>query len=60
KVIKESEALKAETVEITDGMSEMAVGAEQINSAVGQVNEIGFQNKENIEELVEAVSRFKV
>ncbi|MDR1073267.1 MAG: methyl-accepting chemotaxis protein [Treponema sp.] len=60
KVIKESEALKAETVEITDGMSEMAVGAEQINSAVGQVNEIGFQNKENIEELVKAVSRFKV
>jgi methyl-accepting chemotaxis protein len=60
KVIKESKTLKAETEEITDGMSEMAAGAEQINTAVSQVNEISFQNKENIEDLVKAVSRFKV
>jgi methyl-accepting chemotaxis protein len=59
-VIQESKALKNQTAEISDGMSEMAGGARQINAAVSQVNEIGLQNKENIEALAQAVSRFKV
>jgi len=41
-------------------MNEMAVGAEQINTAVHRVNEISGKNKENIDILVREVSRFKV
>jgi methyl-accepting chemotaxis protein len=59
-VIQESKNLEAATQEITSGMNEMATGADQINVAVTQVNEISGQNKENIEVLVRAVSKFKV
>jgi methyl-accepting chemotaxis protein len=38
----------------------MAVGAEQINTAVNRVNEISGKNKENIDILAREVSRFKV
>jgi methyl-accepting chemotaxis protein len=48
------------TQEITNGMNEMATGADQINIAVNRVNEISGQNKENIDVLVKEVSRFKV
>jgi methyl-accepting chemotaxis protein len=41
-------------------MNEMAAGADQINAAVNQVNEISRKNKETIELLIEEVSRFKV
>jgi methyl-accepting chemotaxis protein len=48
------------TQEITNGMNEMAIGANEINTAVTCVNEISGQNKESIDALVEEVSRFKV
>jgi methyl-accepting chemotaxis protein len=48
------------TQEITNGMNEMATGADQINVAVNRVNEISSQNKESIDILVKEVSRFKV
>ena len=38
----------------------MAIGADQINEAVTRVNEISVKNKENIDQLVREVSRFKV
>jgi methyl-accepting chemotaxis protein len=41
-------------------MNEMAQGADQINIAVNQVNEITIQNREGIEKLMREVSRFKV
>jgi methyl-accepting chemotaxis protein len=41
-------------------MNEMAAGAEQINSAANEVNNISNRNKENIDVLVKEVSRFKV
>jgi len=41
-------------------MDEMAASADQINSAVKDVNNISGQNKEIIDSLVIAVSRFKV
>jgi methyl-accepting chemotaxis protein len=59
-VMYEGKNLDLITREIIDGMSEMAVGAEQINVAVNRVNEISGQNKKNIDVLVEKVSRFKV
>jgi methyl-accepting chemotaxis protein len=60
KVIAESNNLESLTAEISNGMSEMATGADQINIAVDRVNEISNQNKENIDVLVKEVSRFKV
>jgi methyl-accepting chemotaxis protein len=59
-VIKESQNLEKVTAEISNRMNEMASGAEQINIAVTRVNEISIKNKENIDNLVREVSRFKV
>ena len=59
-VIQESRNLEMATQEITNGMSEMASGANQINEAVIRVNEISLQNKENIDVLIQEVSKFKV
>jgi len=41
-------------------MNEMASGADQINVAVNRVNDICEQNRNNIDELVQEVSKFKV
>jgi methyl-accepting chemotaxis protein len=59
-VSHESKNLELVTQEITNGMNEMAGGADQINGAVEHINVISGKNKENINTLVEAVSRFKV
>ncbi|MDR0878575.1 MAG: methyl-accepting chemotaxis protein [Treponema sp.] len=59
-IIKEGKNLEAVTQEITNGMNEMALGADQINEAVDHVNVISGKNKENINTLVDAVSRFRV
>ena len=59
-VIRESKNLEKVTHEITGGMNEMASGAEQINSAVNQVNDLCGKNRESIDLLIKEVSRFKV
>jgi methyl-accepting chemotaxis protein len=66
-MIEESERIKSEgkrleslSSEIAGGMTEMAIGADRINSAVTNVNTISGQNKENIDILSQEVSRFKV
>jgi methyl-accepting chemotaxis protein len=59
-VIEESNNLEKVTQEITMGMNEMASGADQINVAVNQVNEISSRNREGIAILMKEVSRFKV
>jgi methyl-accepting chemotaxis protein len=59
-IITEGKNLEQATQEITNGMNEMATGADQINIAVNRVNEISGDNKENIDILVREVSRFKV
>ncbi|MDR1970382.1 MAG: methyl-accepting chemotaxis protein [Treponema sp.] len=59
-VIQESKNLERVTQEITNGMSEMASGADQVNEAVNRVNAISVQNRELVETLAEAVSKFKV
>ncbi|MCL2127357.1 MAG: methyl-accepting chemotaxis protein [Treponema sp.] len=59
-VIHEGKNLEKATQEITGGMNEMASGADQINIAVNQVNEISGKNRENIDKLVQEVSKFKV
>jgi methyl-accepting chemotaxis protein len=59
-VIQASKVLERLTAEIGNGMAEMANGAEQIDSAVNRVNEISVENKEQLEQLMTEVSRFKV
>jgi len=45
---------------ILSGMNEMALGAEQINIAVTQVNDISVKNRDAINKLIQEVNRFKV
>jgi methyl-accepting chemotaxis protein len=59
-VITESRNLESATQEISGGMNEMAAGADQINTAVIEVNSISVKNKDSIEVLVKEVSKFKV
>jgi len=59
-VIAESQNLERATQEITSGMNEMANGADEINTAVHQVNDISGKNREGIDALMKEVSRFKV
>ena len=59
-VIVEGRNLEKVTEEITFGMNEMASGAEQINTAANEVNQISMKNRQSIEALVKEVSRFKV
>ncbi|MDR2588229.1 MAG: methyl-accepting chemotaxis protein [Spirochaetales bacterium] len=59
-IIQESKNLELVSQEITGGMNEMATGAELINTAVNRVNELSSQNRNNIDVLVQEVSRFKV
>jgi methyl-accepting chemotaxis protein len=59
-IIKESKNLEGLSAEINFSMGEMAIGASNIITAVHDVNEASDRNKENIDILVEEVSRFKV
>jgi methyl-accepting chemotaxis protein len=59
-VISESNNLVKITAEITDGMHEMAAGAEDMNKTVLRVNEISGKNKQSIETLSLEITKFKV
>jgi methyl-accepting chemotaxis protein len=59
-IITEGVNLESVTEEISGGISEMNIGAGEINSAVKDVNESSRRNKDSIDNLVFAVSRFKV
>ncbi|MDR0323007.1 MAG: methyl-accepting chemotaxis protein [Treponema sp.] len=59
-VIHESSNLEKITHELSNGMNEMAIGANQINIAVNMAKDISQKNRENISLLVKEVSRFKV
>jgi methyl-accepting chemotaxis protein len=59
-VINESQNLEKITQEISSGMNEMVSGAEQVNIAVNNVNGMATKNRESVNTLIQAVSRFKV
>jgi methyl-accepting chemotaxis protein len=59
-VIEEGQNLEQVTGEISNGMQEMSIGADEINVAVTRVNTISGNNKENIDVLVQEVSKFRV
>ncbi|MDR2397967.1 MAG: methyl-accepting chemotaxis protein [Spirochaetaceae bacterium] len=59
-VIEKSQNLERVTKDITKSMNEMAAGAEQITVTVKRVNAISQETKEDIQVLVNEVSKFKV
>ena len=59
-VKNEGKNLEVITQEITGGMNEMATGADQINIAVHQVNDLTVTNHEEVETLMREVDRFRV
>jgi methyl-accepting chemotaxis protein len=59
-VIKEGQNLEKATEEITNSMNNMALSADQVNSAVRNVNELTNRTREGIETLMQEVSQFKV
>jgi methyl-accepting chemotaxis protein len=48
------------SVQVTNSIDEMAIGADQINIAVAQVNDISITNKKSIDALGGEISRFRV
>ncbi|MDR2029724.1 MAG: methyl-accepting chemotaxis protein [Treponema sp.] len=58
--IGQSKTLETISQEISHGMTEMATGADQINTSVNRVSEICGENKDNIEALIREVAKFKV
>jgi methyl-accepting chemotaxis protein len=59
-VIQEGKNLEQLTGNITEGMREMAARSNLIMSAVDRVQKISAANKDNIDTLVNGVSKFKV
>jgi len=59
-VAEEMRKLDDLTRVITENINDMASGADQINNAVQEVNEITQKNKQSIGNLAEEVSQFKV
>ena len=59
-VMQESNALGKVTLELTKGMNDITSQVDHINFAVTRVNTISGENKENIDLLVQEVSRFKI
>ena len=59
-VAKEMQKLDGLTRVISDSMNEMAQGALQITGAVQEVNDITEHNKNNSENLVSEVVKFKI
>jgi methyl-accepting chemotaxis protein len=59
-VIDASKTLEAITEELSNGMKEMDIGADQINIAVTRVNEISVGNKNDIDGLITEVNKFKI
>ena len=60
KVILEAGNLEKATREMTGGINKMAAGAEEINSAVEQINNLSIKNQSSIDRLVKEVSFFTV
>ena len=59
-VLSDSTRLRQITDEVSGGMDEMAIGADQININVSKVNDITRINEKNIDVLNRKISMFKV
>jgi methyl-accepting chemotaxis protein len=59
-IMTEGQNLERSAQEINDGMTEMEIDTGEINNAFEQVNEVTEQNSQIVNDLVKAVSRFKI
>jgi methyl-accepting chemotaxis protein len=59
-VIGEGQTLEALTEELSGGMGEIAAEMGQINAAVNRIQEIGLENSQSIEVLIQEISKFKI
>jgi methyl-accepting chemotaxis protein len=59
-VINEGKELEFLTTDLTAGMNEVALGMNQINTAVIRIREISGENKQSIDTLVREIMKFKV
>jgi methyl-accepting chemotaxis protein len=59
-VLRQSDNLEGLTRGIDEGISEISIGSDQINSTVIHINGISEKNKADIDTLVEEVAKFKV
>ena len=59
-VIQEGKNLGTITLEISNGMNEMASSADQVMVAVGRVNNLSESNNRKIGVLLGEVSKFKI
>jgi methyl-accepting chemotaxis protein len=59
-IIQESQNMEAATGEISVGMDEISRSANHINVSAASVEDIAGRNRESVEALVQAVSKFKV
>jgi methyl-accepting chemotaxis protein len=59
-VIVESGNLERVTEEITNSVNEMSLGMDEINKAVNEVNDISRENRVQIGNLLQEVSKFKL
>jgi hypothetical protein len=60
KVGDEARTLDELTADLLTGISEVAQGMHQINTAVVRVSEIGAENKRSIDSLAASIRLFKV
>jgi methyl-accepting chemotaxis protein len=58
-VITEGKNLELLTTELTNGINDIAINMNQINTTVSRVSEIAHENKESIAVLIKSLSRFK-
>ena len=59
-IITEGQNLEKATREITDGMMEIDKNSGEISAAVKEVNNLSVRNKDSIDKLVTAITRFKI
>jgi methyl-accepting chemotaxis protein len=60
KVIRESKQLESLTLGADHGMDEIALGMNQISTAVTRIQDISIDNKESIEALIQQIGKFTV
>jgi methyl-accepting chemotaxis protein len=59
-VIGEGKNLEVLTADLDNGMNEVAVGMNQINGAVMRIQEMGYENKQSINVLLQEIAKFKI
>jgi methyl-accepting chemotaxis protein len=60
KIVVEGQSLEGLSVNMMQGMTDIALGMSQINATVSRIQEISQENKDSIDHLMQEISRFTV